>query len=366
MVQDRTLLMTMRLFSRKAALPSVKTILLISVLALSGISAFGQHQGDTLQQNRQPLSIVIGGTWTRHLIAGGWGLSLGVQAGRAEVSLGGEMNAGQYGVILAGRYALQKGSTLVVPFLGLRTSYYYSKWHLGLAPGYMINGALSIGLKCYLLPRISAEGQLGIGYGGYFRQNGEPFFTTTWLPTRMLHFGMAFDFPVPARKLEMVATDKPSSSLRVGKFSLLLQTGLQINTLAPPSFERFTAGLAYDVHPRLGLTLRHQAVRTINGLKYGKSLLGVRWMPGTGTGLRWVGSLEAGHWGSTLNFRSPIGAIGVMVGQHLQYPILSGVAVDLGLQYAILKAPQPLQPASSDFETGLGLVIRPGAWRKRD
>jgi hypothetical protein len=355
MVQDRAVLIWSKKWGRIAAL----TFFICTGLFFPASRLLSQQLTSSAPR------VTIGLIWTRHLVGGGVGVSFGYTKKNIEVLAGAEIETAIWGLSLAGRYYLPSNAK-TRPFISARTAYYKDKGHLGGRPGYHLNLHLSIGFQNYFSPRWSVQGQLGIGYAGYFRINGEPFFTPTWLPTRMLHVGLGYDLPLRQRPgpIESVA-DMQLPETSSGRFSLLLHTGLQINTLAPPSFERFTAGLAYDVHPRIGLTLRHQAVRTSDGLKYGKSLLGVRWMPGQGDGLRWLGSLEAGHWGSVLNFRSPIGAFGVVVGQHLQYPILSGIAVDLGLQYALLKAPQPLQPASSDFETSLGLVIRPGAWRKR-
>jgi hypothetical protein len=317
--------------------------------------------------NSNQAHLTLGGFWTRYVLSGGWGISIGYLRSKMEISIGGERNIYTGAGAVAGRYYFGDSRKIVRPFLGGRAAYYYDSQRLGQRPSHSLNLHAAIGIKIMSRKNCWMQGQLGLGYSGFFRSDGKPIFVPTWIPTRMLQVGVGYDMPL-RRRNEGVAPETDLLAFLpalTGKFSLLLHTGLQINYLAPPSFERFTAGLAYDVHPRLGLTLRHQAVRTINGLKYGKSLIGVRWMPGDGSGLRWVGSLELGHWGSALNFRSPIGAFGVMVGQHLQYPIFTGIAVDIGLQYALLKAPQPLQPASSDFETSLGLVIRPGAWRKR-
>jgi hypothetical protein len=360
MVQNRTFL---KLGMGRKRAPSLIILIAKFFLALPLCVASQSLQGESLSK----ASISIGGFWTRYVLSGGWGISIGYLKPSFEVSLGGELNNYIVAGMLAGRFYFGNKSANLQPFIGVRAAYYRDELRLFQRPSHSLNFHPSIGIKINTRKNIWMQGQLGIGYSGFFRSDGKPLFVPTWNPTRMLQVGVGYDMPL--RRRSEVDAPEPDDLVVVqasaGKFSLLLHTGLQINTLAPPSFERFTAGMGYYMHPRLGLTLRHQAIRTINGLKYGKSLIGVRWTPGQGNGLRWVGSLEAGHWGSLLNFRSPIGAFGVMVGQHLQYPILTGVAVDIGLQYALLKAPQPLQPTSSDFETSLGLVIRPGAWRKR-
>jgi hypothetical protein len=230
----------------------------------------------------------------------------------------------------------------------------------------MVNYHAMLGLKVNLSKRWWAQGQLGVGYSGFFREGGEAIFSSpTWYPMRMLHYGLAYDIPIHVRGVDVPADFTPDKLPTPSKFSILAHISLPINLIAPPRIERFSAGLGYDLHPKIALTLRHQFIQTDFGLKYGKSLVGVRWTPGAGRGLRWVGSLEAGHWGGYLNFVSLQYSYGLMVGQQLQLPIVPGIAVEAGLQYAILKTFSPQSPASSDFETTLGLVIRPGAWRKQ-
>jgi hypothetical protein len=355
MAQDRAVLTT---WGRRLGASPICLLLLVLAL-ISPLSLPGQLSP------RNDLNISIGAHWTRHILAGGWGATVGLGWRHFELLAGGEIYSERLGAMVAGRYYL--GSTLrVKPFVGLRAAYYHDLGRIFMLPSYSLNYHASLGVKIKLAKHWWAQGQLGVGYTGFFRVRWEPIFVPAWYPMRMLHYGLAYDIPIHVRGADAPAAAPSGEPARRGRFSILMHIGLPINLLAPPSIERFTAGLGYDLHPKLALTLRHQVVQTDFGLKYGKSLVGVRWMPGTGSGLRWVGSLEAGHWGGYLNFSTFKKSIGVMAGQHLQYPCFPGVVVDVGLQYAVVKTLRPQSPAGSDFETSLGLVIRPGAWRRQE
>jgi hypothetical protein len=354
MVQDRAVLTS---WGRRLGASPI--CLLLLVLAL--VSARSLHGQDTL---RNDLNISIGAHWTRYVLAGGWGATVGLRWRELELLAGGELYSEQTGALIESRYYLPS-TPRVMPFVGLRAAYYYDLARLFGRPSYSLNYHVSLGVKLKIARRWWAQGQLGVGYTGFFREGGSQVFAERWVPMRMLHYGLAYDIPIHVRGTDapdiVPAYDRAAS----GRFSILMHIGLPIGLLAPPRIERFTAGLGYDLHPKLALTLRHQAIQTDFGLKYGKSLVGVRWMPGTGRGLRWVGSLEVGHFSNYFNAGYRYYAVGVTVGQHLNLPLTRWLALDCGLQYGIFKVPRPLNPAGSDFEVNLGLVIRPGAWRNQ-
>jgi hypothetical protein len=355
MVQDRAVLTT---WGRHLGASPICLFLL--VLAL--VSPRSLHGQDAL---RNDLNISIGAHWTRHVLAGGWGATVGLRWRELELLAGGELYSERSGVMVAGRYYL-RSTPRVMPFVGLRAAYYYDLARLFGRPSYSLNYHVSAGIKLRLSGRLWAQGQLGVGYTGFFREGGSQVFAEKWIPMRMLHWGIAYDIPIKKPASDEPPTAPPvDGKPELGRLSVMFHAGLPISLFAPPSFERFTGGLGCNLHPKLTLTVRHQAIRTSLGLKYGKTMAGVRWMPGGGRHVRWIGSLEIGHFGSLFSSGPRAYAVGVTAGQHLNIPVTQWLALDCGLQYGIFKVPSPLNPAGSDFETSLGLVIRPGAWRKR-
>lgn len=306
-------------------------------------------------------SLSIGSHRASYILGGGYGLSLAYIQDQIEVGFGAEIDNYRYGGMFYTRLYLNNLSRLAKPFGGFRIAHYYDAASIGLRPSYSWNFHLSLGLKLRLYRSFWLQGQLGSGYSGFFRPGGKPIFVPTWVPVETFQYGICYDIPLQEQTPSPQFPQKDAVHYGIGaRFFFLFHVGIPINILAPPAINRFTAGLGFDLSPPLALTARHQAIRTFAGLKYGKTQVGLRWMPGHRNGLRWIGSLEAGHVGSILNPQSPIGAIGITAGQHLQYPLKRWGALDAGFQYSWMKAPQPLQPSTTDFEINLGLVVWPG------
>jgi hypothetical protein len=356
MVQDRTVLTSGRRHLRASYLFP----LLLSIL----LTAVSVGKGQNLAKDKIRHNLSLGFTVTEHEFFGGYGLGIGYRRNQLESGAHLELNNYSYGTSVYGRYYLTKTRRKYDTFAGIKGAYIYNTTNLNLLPSYSWSLHASIGLRLQLYHNLWLQGQLGAGYSGFFRPGGTPFFKPAWVPLRMIQGGLNYDIALGnqgTRDAEVLPLQgKPNFADR---FSLIFHTGIQINRFAPPSLERFTGGFGFDVLPSLTLTARHQAVRTVDGLVYGKSLLGVRWMPGKGKGMRWVGGFEMGHYGPDVNSQSYQYAIGATFSQHLQYPITRWLALDAGFQYSKIKVPEPLNPASSDFEINLGLVFRPGRFR---
>lgn len=357
MVQNRTFLIK-RGGHRS---PPFFFLLLASILLLA-IQSFGQS---VLNSDKRAPKISIGLHQAAfRLAAGGYGLSVAYMNRGWEVGAGGEIFNYRNGGMVYARYYLPKPSGKVETFVGIRAGHYYDSAHIGFRPSYSWTIYPSIGAKLKLYRSLWMQGQLGAGYSSFFRPGGSPVFIPTWVPLFMLQYGLCYDIPLQKRAPTPSYPARDTTHHKAGeRFSLLFHAATGIELFTRPSVSRFTGGIGFDLTPNLTLTARHQAIRTFAGLKYGKTQLGVRWMPGHRPGLRWIGSLEAGHVGSLLNIQTPIGAIGITAGQHLQYPITRWIAVDAGFQYSWIKAPRPLQPYTDDFEINMGLVFRPGRFK---
>lgn len=360
MVQDRTLLIVCG--GQNAPRKFFFAFLFLLLTMQHGIC-----QSDSLFQRTTPRISFGLHDAVYFLAAGGYGLSVAYIHRRWEIGAGIELDNYRYGGMGYARYYLLPPSDKVETFASIRAAKYFDSAHINLLPSYSWNFYVSLGAKLRLYRSLWLQGQLGAGYSGFFRPGGKPIFVPTWVPLYSYNYGISYDIPLRKSKSAGPIYFPPRDTTHSNagdRFSLLLHAGIPINIfLGPPDFNRFTGGIGFALTPNVTLTARHQAIRTPQGLTYGKTQLGVRWMPGHRPGMRWIGSLEAGHVGSILNTQAPIGAIGITAGQHLHFPMSRWIALDAGFQYSWIRAPRPLQSYTEDFEVTLGLVFRPGRFR---
>jgi hypothetical protein len=360
MVQDRAILV------RGGGRCAPHRTLLIIVLLLALVpSQSCLSQVDSLPTSMPPKISVGLHNSVYFLAAGGYGLSVAYLKNRWEMGAGAELDNYRYGVMGYARYYLLTPSEKLEPFTSIRAAWYHDTGSIFLLPSNTWNFYVSFGAKLRLYRSLWLQGQLGAGYSGFFRPGGKPIFVPTWVPLYSYHYGICYDIPLRKSIGPIYVPPRDTTHRNAGdRFSVLLHVGVPINIfLGPPDFNRFTGGIGFDLTPTVALTARHQAIRTPLGLKYGKTQLGMRWMPGHRPGMRWIGSLEAGHVGSLLNTQAPVWAIGITAGQHLQFPLTRWIALDAGFQYSWIRAPRPLQSSTEDFEVNLGLVFRPGRFR---